>query len=162
MCKLTAPLALAVLTLTACGFHLRGAVTVPAELSPVYVESKGGSEVRTAMLRSLDAGQIPQASSAAQARTLIRVLGESRSSRVAAVDRSGKVLARELRLRVAFDAVGPDGVERMKEKTLYLTRTFNNADVEVLGKALEEDLIYQDLADDAAERILAGLGAALL
>jgi LPS-assembly lipoprotein len=159
---LTAPLAVAAFMLSACGFHLRGAVTVPAELSPVYVESQGGSQVGRAILRSLEASQVPQAASAAEARTLVRVLGESRTSRVAAVDRSGKMLARELHLRVTFDAVGPDGAERVKRQALDLTRTFNNPDVEVLGKQLEEDLIYQDLADDAAERILERLGAALL
>jgi LPS-assembly lipoprotein len=41
-------------------------------------------------------------------------------------------------------------------------RTYENPDVEVLGKQLEADLIYEDLAQDAADRILARLRAKLL
>lgn len=160
--ELTILTAALVLMLGACGFHLRQAVVVPVELSPIYVESRSGVEVRNAILRGLEASQVPRAATAADARTLVRVLGQRRSSRVAAVDRNGKVLARELHLRVTFDAVAPDGAERVKQQTLDLTRIFENPDVEVLGKQLEEDLIYQDMADDAAERILERLGSALL
>jgi LPS-assembly lipoprotein len=80
---------------------------------------------------------------------------------VAAVDSSGKVLAYELHYLVRFDAVGPDGSQRCPAQTLDLVRTFDNPDVEVLGKQLEEELIYQDFATDAADRILMRLRAVL-
>ena len=60
-----------------------------------------------------------------------------------------------------FDAVGKDGKERMPPQTLDLVRTFDNPDVEVLGKQLEEELIIQDFATDAADRILMRLRAVL-
>jgi LPS-assembly lipoprotein len=40
-------------------------------------------------------------------------------------------------------------------------RTFENPDVEVLGKQQEAELIYQDLTDEEAIRILARMRAAL-
>ena len=41
-------------------------------------------------------------------------------------------------------------------------RGFDNPDTEVLGKQLESELIYQDLIEDAADRVLIRLRAALI
>ena len=41
-------------------------------------------------------------------------------------------------------------------------RGFDNPDTEVLGKQLEGELIYQDMIDDAADRVLIRLRAALI
>jgi LPS-assembly lipoprotein len=151
------------LFLGGCGFHLKRAVDIPPELNPVYIEAgEGGGAVREAMLRTLEVSQVRQATSIKEARIVVRVLRVSRSSRVAAVDRNGKVIARELRLGVTFDALEPERETRLERQTLDLSRTFENPDVEVLGKELEEELIYRDLIQDAADRILERLGAALL
>jgi len=149
-------------TLAACGFQLRGTAEIPQDLSPIYVQAADSSPVRAAMLRRLELNPGALTGNAADARLLIRILGESRSARVAAVDRGGKVIAQELHLRVRFDAASPDGSERVPPQTLDLVRTFENPDVEVLGKQQEADLIYQDLAEDAADRILLRLRAVLL
>ena len=149
-------------TLVGCGFQLRGTAEIPQELSPIYVQAAEGSPVRAAMLRRLELNPGASTGNAAQARLLVRLLSESRSSRVAAVDRGGKVIARELHLRVRFDAASPDGSQRLPPQTLDLVRTFENPDVEVLGKQEEADLIYEDLVEDAADRILLRLRAALL
>ena len=113
------------------------------------------------MLRFLAVSGVPVAASAADARLIVRILGESRSSRVAAVDRDGKVIASELHYRVFFDAVAPDGTALLSSETLDLVRTYENPDVEVLGKQQEAELIYQDLIEDAADRILMRLRVAL-
>ncbi|MCF8003337.1 MAG: hypothetical protein K9L32_03865, partial [Chromatiaceae bacterium] len=45
---------------------------------------------------------------------------------------------------------------------ITLERTFDdNPDVAVLGKQLESDIIYQDMADDAADQVLLRLRAAV-
>jgi LPS-assembly lipoprotein len=149
-------------TLAACGFQLRGTAEIPPDLSPIYVQAAEGSPVRAALERRLEFNPGALTRNAPEARLLVRVLGESRSSRVAAVDRGGKVIARELHLRVRFDAASRDGSEQVPAQTLDLVRTFENPDVEVLGKQQEADLIYEDLVEDAADRILLRLRALLL
>ncbi len=148
--------------LSACGFKLRGSVEIPPELNPMYIETTGGGSVRAAMLQRLEVSQVRLASSPKEARIIVRIMNETRASRVAAVDRSGKVVASELHLRVRFDAIGPDGASLVSPEILDLVRTYENPDVEVLGKQLEADLIYEDLAQDAADRILGRLRAKLL
>ena len=128
----------------------------------MYIEASVDSPVREALVQFLELSQVRLASSAEEARIVLRILRDSRSARVAAVDRDGKVIAQELHLMVTFDAVNPDGGQRVEGQTLDLVRTFENPDVEVLGKQSEAELIYQDLAQDAADRILGRLRAALL
>jgi LPS-assembly lipoprotein len=127
----------------------------------MFIDSEGGA-LNAALLQRLQYSGVRLAPRPQDARVVIRILGDSRGSRVAAVDRGGKAVARELHYRVTFDVTGGDGKERIPAQTIDLVRTYENPDFEVLGKQLEEDLIYEDLVQDAAERILGRLRAVLL
>ena len=143
-----------------CGFHLRGKLDIPEGLTPLYIASPQASMVRAAIEEQLS-GSVPLAVSPDKAKLILRILVETRSSRVVATDYAGKVLAYELFLRVSYDAVGTDGVQRLPMQKLDLVRTFDNPDIEVLGKQLEQAQINQDLSTDAADRILMRLRTAL-
>ena len=154
-------LALAVVAAGGCGFHLRGTLEIPEGLAPLYIQAGTGSPVAAAIRDQLAGGAVPLADSPTKAKLILRILSESRSSRVVATDYAGKVLAYELYYPVVFDAVTADGKERIPKTKLDLIRTFDNPDVEVLGKQLEEAQIYQEFAVDAADRILTRLRTAL-
>jgi LPS-assembly lipoprotein len=153
-------LALVCLSQLGCGFRLRGAVEIPAELNPIHIQAVG-SPVGQALLDQLAGSDVVVTQTAADAKLILRILGEGRSSRVVAVDSAGRVLAYELHYLVRYDAVMADGTQMLAPQLLDLTRTFDNPDVEVLGKQLEEELIYQDFARDAADRILMRLRVTL-
>ncbi len=118
--------------------------------------------MRESMAEQLPGGPTSLAAGAADARLILRIQKEERSSRVAATDSGGKILAYDLHFDVTYDAVAPGGVQKLPSQTLDLVRTFDNPDVEVLGKQLEEEQIYRELAIDAADRILMRLRTALL
>jgi LPS-assembly lipoprotein len=144
-----------------CGFHLRGHLDIPPGLSPLYIQAAGGSAVMAALTEQLRGGGVALAPSADAAKLVLRLLSETRASRVVATDSAGKVLAYEQHFRVAYDAVTPDGKTRVPREDLDLSRTFDNPDVEMLGKQLEGEQIFQEMAADAADRILLRLRAAL-
>jgi LPS-assembly lipoprotein len=150
------------LTLSGCGFKLRGEVEIPPDLNPMLIQAGGGSPVAQAIRDRLRGTQVRLAANAKEAKLVLRILSEQRSSRVVAVDRNGKVLSYELHYRLTFDAVGADGQMRVPAQEIDLVRGFDNPDTEVLGKQLEGELIYQDLIDDAADRVLIRLRAALI
>ncbi|NEX21464.1 hypothetical protein G3480_14265 [Thiorhodococcus mannitoliphagus] len=145
-----------------CGFQLRGSVEVPAEYNPLYVQSASDSLVRLAIKDLLVGSKVRLTEDRSEARLILRILSEQRSSRVAAVDANGKTLAYELHYVVRFDALDASGQQRVPPQTMDLLRNFDNADVEVLGKQLEEEMIYEDFATDAADRILMRLRAVLV
>jgi len=154
--------ALLALGLSSCGFHLRGEVEIPPDLNPLFIQAPAGSPVAQALVDRLRGTQVRLAASAKEAKLVVRIQSERRSSRVVAVDRSGKVLSYELHFQVTFNALGADGKERLARQEVDLVRGFDNPDTEVLGKQLESELIYQDLIEDAADRVLIRLRAALI
>jgi LPS-assembly lipoprotein len=114
-----------------------------------------------AVKEQLAGGAVPLAPSLDKAKLILRITAEGRSSRVVATDTTGKVLAYELHYLVTYEAVAADGKVRIPKQKLDLVRTFDNPDVEVLGKQLEEVQIYQEFAVDAADRILMRLRTSL-
>lgn len=148
------------LMVSGCGFHLRGAIAIPAGFEPVYIQS--GGPVGQAIDERLQASGVAVTNTAGQAGLILRILGQWRSSRVVAVDRFGKALAYALELSVRFEAVDAAGQPLIEPQGIKLERTFDdNPDVVVLGKQLESDIIYQDLIGDVADQILMRLRAAI-
>lgn len=146
-------LALAVLVQPGCGFHLRGAVEFPPSLSPLYIQS--GGAVGRAIEARLHGSQVALSRSPADAGLILRILSEQRSSRVVAVDVDGKALAYALSYVVGFEVQDGDGNLLIPAQSITLERTFDdNPDVSVLGKQQESDIIYADLASDAADQVL--------
>ncbi len=144
--------------LAGCGWQLRGSVELPKELSPVFIA--GGGTVGRSLDTRLSSSGVPMTSSPAAAGLRIDILSQKRSSRVVAVDENGKALAYELLYRVRFAASDGQGSELIAPQELRLERTFDdNPDVSVLGKNLEEGIIYQDLADDIADQVILRLRA---
>ncbi|MEA3641778.1 MAG: LPS assembly lipoprotein LptE [Lamprobacter sp.] len=154
-------LPIVMLLLVGCGFHLRGAIDFPPGLEPVYIQS--GGLVGQAVEQRLRGSGVAVTDVAKEAGMTLRFISQSRRSRVVAVDRAGKALAYALEFRVGFDAVDAVGKPLIPQQALTLERTFDdNPDVAVLGKQLESDIIYQDMADDAADQILLRLRAAIV
>jgi len=151
----------ALLATSACGFKLRGQVEIPPELNPLYIESSQGSAVREAIVQQLQGSRVRLAATRQDARVILRIGKEAYSSRVIAVDRDGKALASELYYRVSFDAVSGDGRQLVPQQTIDVVRSYENPDVEVLGKQSEAELIYAEIFSDAAGRILDRLRAIL-
>lgn len=144
--------ALLALTLSGCGFQLRGTAGIPEGLSPVYIE--GGGPLVKSLQRILTASGQALAANAAEAKSSIRIIEERAGSRVLSVNREGKVVALELTYQVRFSATSTAGKTPIAPQTLNLARDYVNPDTEVLGKQLEADLMYNDLREDAARQIL--------
>lgn len=149
------------LLMSACGFHLRGAVSVPETLQPIHVVGGGRTAVGGLLVERLDVSGTRLTSDARAARVRIEILNESRSSRVAAVDRNGKVLAYELRYQFQFVARGDDGEELIAPQTISVTRTLDNPNIEVLGKQAETEMVFDDMQRESVEILLARLSASL-
>ena len=125
------------------------------------MEAPANSAVVGVLRERFQISGVGQAASAKEARALVRILSESRRSRVGALDNARKVIARELFLDLRFEARDAAGKTLVEPQAISLSRTVEDADVEVLGKQLEAEILYDELAQDAATQILASLRAAL-
>ncbi|MCG6942482.1 MAG: LPS assembly lipoprotein LptE [Thiohalocapsa sp.] len=146
--------------LVGCGYQLRGSVNVPPGLSPVFV--RGGGLVGRSVETRLAGSGVQSTTDPRDAGLVIDILSQDRDSRVVAVDSGGKALAYMLTYRVKFAATDRQGQFVIKPQVLSLDRTFDdNPNVSVLGEQEESDIIYSDMADDAADQVLLRLRAAL-
>jgi LPS-assembly lipoprotein len=152
---------LLVLALSGCGFHLRGEVSAPEELMPVYVQGEADSGVADNLREILSDGGIQLAAAPDQARSQIRLFKERASTRVLAVDGQGKVVERELIYQLEFDVLDGSGAEMVPRQRVVVTRSQVNPDVEVLGKQQEAILLREDMEQEVSGRILTRIRARL-
>lgn len=144
-----------VLALSGCGFHLRGAVSLPAELSRTYIEGLSPYGEFSALLRrQLRANGIDVVEDSAQSTATLRVRGPTGGKRVLAVDENGKVLEYELFTSVSFEVRGQDNALLLENQTINLTRDFIFDENDVLGKVEEERLLLEDMRKDAVRLMI--------
>lgn len=148
--------------LAACGFKLRQATEIPPEASPMYVQADEGSKLGASIREALIDGGIEIATTPSTAKLVIRVLSERESSRLAAVNADGKVIANELIYSVTFDAAKSDGSALTEVQSDEMRREHVNPADEVLGKAEEVELIRADMVRAMTERVFDRLKALLL
>lgn len=145
--------------LGACGFHLRGAQTLPFE--SIYLAMPEYSEIGAALKRSIRAGGSTRiAATPDEAQAVMTVLGEAREKNILSLDAAGRVREFQLRYRFIFRVHDKQGREFIPRSEVLLTRDFTFSDSAVLAKEQEEALIYRDMQNDLIQQLMRRLAAA--
>lgn len=156
--KILVLLLLCMSLLTACGFHLRGKVDLPEQLSPLYVKAEN---LNSDLLRELDrlfrTNNVSRAESEARASAVLEIIQVIKSQRVLSVDTRGRVREYELSLRIQYSLRGKD-VSSL-DKTIHLGRDLLFDPDSVLAIGYEQEVLYEDMNRDAARLILQQLAA---
>ncbi len=145
-------------TLTACGFHLRGDVSLPPEILPLYLdETSASAELRAELRALLQASDIPLAKDKSSAVGTLEHLREAQHKRVVSIDARGR--AREYEL--SYDVYYQLRSEHMDmENVVKLQRELLFDPDNVLGANYEEQNLLRDMRRDAAALIMRQLQAA--
>lgn len=144
-------------TLSACGFHLRGAVVLSPELSPIYLQENSSYELARKVKALLLGNRIDLVSVPAQAKSSIILLSDTKNRRVLSVDSNGRAHEYLLTYTVTVAFRGKDFKEI--KRRIVLTRTLLFNPDAVLGATNESANLYLDMQRDAARRILLKLEA---
>lgn len=153
------------LSLSACGFHLRGAYQLPAELSSVYLSGKNQhSELLQDMQRILQSNGSQVVSDATKAQATINIEKENSAERVISVDSLGRAREYELKLEIVFSLSVQVENEiarfRIKSRKLELIRDYVYDNEAVLGKTREKAILIRDMQRDASRLIMLQIQAA--
>ena len=136
--------------LSACGFQLRGEPAVG--LKTLFVPGGGvAQEIR----RTLASGPTRVVSSAKDAEAHLRIISETREKQVRTITGQGRVYEFELRLIIRYDLMVPGREAPVIPPTELVQRrliTYNEA--APIAKEAEELLLFQDMQQEAADRIL--------
>lgn len=169
---MTRPLLIATLALamTACGFHLRNALTLPSDLGPVRVVSANPySPLAQSLARALErAGAAavtdadpasPGPSSSEPAVATLNVLSEKWADTPISVDQLGRAQEFTLRHAVVFNLKRADGSEAVPEQAIELAREFVAPPSDSIGRSSERELLARELQREMVAAILRRIDA---
>lgn len=151
--RATSVLALLLMALTSCGFHLRGmGPNERLHLPPTWVQSDAAA-LNTALTQAL-AGAGVQLVTRRDIAGMVLLAREEQQRRVLSTGTRGQAREHELRLVLTFSALGPAGEEVLASQTLSQVRdiTFNEADV--LAKETEEVQLIATMRRDLVQGML--------
>ena len=150
-------IALAVLCIGGCGFHLRS----PAQLPFQTIYIPGNSPLALELKRNLAAASNTRVvNDPKQAEASLGFTTEARNKVILSFNTAGQVAEYRLRYQVGFRVTDPRGQVFLPTSEIVLTRdiSFNNA--QVLAKESEEAQLYRDMQSDMVQQILRRIAAA--
>jgi len=151
-----------VVLLSACGFHLRGSIELPAELTEVAIEgTRPNGELGVAVRNGFSrvGGQVVD--SAASARSVLVITQDSSSRRVLSVDSIGQANEYELAYTLGFRLDDPDGNNRVVQQSINLRRQYRYDPTKTLAKADEEARLVREMRQDGVRQMLRRLKAGI-
>ncbi len=140
------------LTLTACGFHLRGEYNVP--FTSVFVSATGASQVAVTLRRELTNSPTKLLPSAKDAEAQLNITGEKRERIILSLSGAGRVREYQLKVYVFYQLIDNKGAVVIPTSEIQLQRIMTYDDSQVIAKQQEEAMLYKDMEQDAANQIL--------
>jgi LPS-assembly lipoprotein len=150
-----AALALLLMQLPACGFHLRDGVQLPDVLETTYLQSRDRFSGVVAELRiELKSAGADLTEQRGDATGVVSISGERSQRRVLSVGSAGRASEYELFEEVTFAVEDPEGKVLLQPQTLSITRDLVFDDTQLLGTVSEAEVIRRQMQRDLARQIL--------
>lgn len=136
-----------------CGFRLRRTGGIP--FASLYVDAPAASAVAQRVRSALARNEHTRlAASANEAEAVLQLGQEVRSKSILSLSGAGRVTEYRLGLQLTYSVSGKAGRSWAAPETIELIRDMTYDDAQVLAKGAEEQLLYRDMEDGAALRIL--------
>ncbi|MFA5371894.1 MAG: LPS assembly lipoprotein LptE [Sideroxydans sp.] len=150
------------LTLTACGFHLRGSSPQDVQFAfkSLYLKAPGETLFVAGLRRTLNTNGITLVAAPEQAELVLEVLSEQSSKHILSLSGSGRVREYELRYRVSVRAYDAQRIDWLPADDVQLTRLLTFDDEQLLAKEHEEEQLYKDMRADAVAQMVRRLNRA--
>jgi LPS-assembly lipoprotein len=150
--------ALLCLSLSACGFHLRGQATLP--FKTLYVQGSPASVFATQLRRVIGAGSDTRiTNNPDEADAYLQVLRENQEQEILSLSPGGRVRELQLRFRVQYQVLDKNKTIIAPPTEIVLRRDFSLNDQDPRGIDSEQALLYRDMQTDAAYQIVRRLQA---
>lgn len=158
-------IAILALALTACGFHLRNALTLPSDLGPVRVVSHDPySPLAQSLSRALDRAGAPaiadpDAPTPDAGIATLNLLSEKWADTPISVDQFGRAQEFTLRHAVVFDLRRADRSVLVPQQAIELGRDYVAPPTNSLGRSSERELLVRELRQEMVAAILRRIDA---
>lgn len=148
-----------VLSLTSCGFQLRGSGGF--QFKSVYVKSESADRIANEIKQLLTEQQITVVPNAAAAQVVLSLQNEALDRRTVTVS-AGKERIEEIELNyhVEVEVQQPDATPLLKNRAIDLVRDYSFDNQAMLAMDTEEQTLREDLLQDMVLQIIRMLRAA--
>jgi LPS-assembly lipoprotein len=148
--------------LSACGFHLRGAVEVPAVLKETRIVGIAAfSPLSLELKKVLTSAGSRVVAATAKTSSTITISNELYKRRVLSVDAQGRVAEFELLYSFSFSVSGEGEIILVPAQQILLTRDYRFDPNNVLAKDAEEAQIRRDMISFAVRQLMRRINATL-
>ena len=156
-CSLIKPVLLVFAFLvTSCGYHLRGAIELPPEMQNVYIQN-ASSPLLAGFKEVL--GQL--SATPDEAGIIVRVLDERMRRNTLSLSSTGKSIEYELNYHLDVEMLDATGNVIMPKQSIELRQDYFDAQINVIGKSKEENIIRQEIYRQAVRSVVDRARAAL-
>ncbi|MBD1228717.1 LPS assembly lipoprotein LptE [Xenorhabdus griffiniae] len=158
-------LGLAVLVTAGCGFHLRGTTQVPKELQTLQLSSGDPyGPLARAVRQQLRLNDVKIVENGDASLPILKLVSSSENKETVSIFQDGKAAERLLVLNVDAQVLMPNGsIYPLRAK---VDRSFFDNPLEALAKDAEDELVKQEMREQAARQLMRQLltvhGAELL
>jgi LPS-assembly lipoprotein len=154
-----AGLAVALVALTACGFHLEGRAPLPQSMKAAYVQATDQQTDFVQSLRKalLTSGARP-AVEKSTASSVVYILKDEVVRRTLSVSALNKPNEYEVTYLVRFSVTAGDK-ELLAPQEISATRSYSFDETRLLAKEHEESILRQAMARDLADRVVRQLSS---
>jgi LPS-assembly lipoprotein len=151
------------LALTACGFHLRNALSLPVNLGPVRVSSPDPySPLAESLADALQrAGAVPATPEMGADVATLQLLSERWADTPIAIDEVGRAQEFSLRYAVIFTLQDASGRQLVPQQAVELSRDYIAPPADSIGRTSERELLVREVRREMSAAILRRVDAAL-
>lgn len=148
------------LSLSGCGFRLRGAVALPFD--SIWIEGGSPFGVAGELSRQIAAqknnlGVTRLATTAQSAQILMRVLTEAREKEVLGFSTSGSQRDYQLRLRFVYEILDSKRNRQNDPVQIVLRRNVNTVESQLTAKEQEDVVLFKEMQSDLVQQVLSRL-----
>lgn len=150
-----------VLALSACGFHLRGAMALPSNLDPVKVVSTDRySPLAATLAEALTRAGATPATPETESPAVLELLAERWGDTPVSVDERGRAQEFSLRYAVVFELRNGDGTMLVPRQNIELARDYISVPNASIGTEGERDILVREMRREMAASVLRRIDAA--
>ncbi|MDD4912967.1 MAG: LPS assembly lipoprotein LptE [Sideroxydans sp.] len=153
---------LAALSLTACGFHLRGsqAQDMAFAFKSLYLKAPAETQFVTDLRTALKTNKVALTPAADTAELVLEVVSEQTNKNILSLSGSGRVQEYHLVYRVSLRAFDNKQIDWLTPEEILLTRNLAYDDAQILAKEQEEAQLFRDMRSDAVGQAIRRLNRA--
>jgi LPS-assembly lipoprotein len=155
---LGALIALPALFTSACGFKLRGSVSIPYKVIAITGNPSPPLRADLEMI-ILTGSDAKVANNAKDADLILEIISEVNSREILAYNATGQISAYRLNSRVEFRATDQNGVDVVPEAEIYVTRDIDFSVSTVLATDVQQQQFTNEMRSNLALQILRRVSA---